>query len=144
MGILQTYLFYFGDGQLVKANYGFIIGIMYQKCKLSERNLTSLISPLPFTESSCFFDLICPLIRKKKMSKDEAVVDFLVMPGIVQTLDYINKNPECYLVEKGGKQYLVKITKDFIKTTELTEKVTSSTFVIGSYKYRKAVYKIVK
>ncbi len=78
------------------------------------------------------------------MSKDEAVVDFLVMPGIVQTLDYINENPECYLVEKGGKQYLVKITKDFIKTTELTEKVTSSTFVIGSYKYRKAVYKIVK
>ena len=89
-------------------------------------------------------DLICPLVRTKKMSKGEAIIDFLVAPGVVQVLDYAKENPECYLVEKGGKQYLVKITKDFIKTSELTEKVTSSTFVIGSYKYRKTVYKLVK
>ncbi len=89
-------------------------------------------------------DLITPLIRTKKMNKGEAIIDFLVAPGVVQVLDYAKENPECYLVEKGGKQYLVKITKEFIKTSELTEKVTSSTFVIGSYKYRKTVYKLVK
>ena len=86
-------------------------------------------------------DLITPLIRTKKMNKGEAIIDFLVAPGVVQVLDYAKENPECYLVEKSGKQYLVKITKDFIKTSELTEKVSSSSFVIGSYKYRKTLYK---
>ena len=87
-------------------------------------------------------DLITPLIRTKKKTKGEAIVDFLVQPGIVQFLDYMNENPECYLIEKGGKQFLVKITKDFIKTSELTEKVSTNTFVIGSYKYRKTVFKL--
>ena len=87
-------------------------------------------------------DLITLLIRTKKKTKGEAIVDFLVQPGIVQFLDYMNENPECYLVEKGGKQFIVKITKDFIKTSELTEKVSTNTFVIGSYKYRKTVYKL--
>ena len=87
-------------------------------------------------------DLITPLIRTKKKTKGEAIVDFLIQPGIVQFLDYMNENPECYLVEKGGKQFLVKITKDFIKTSELAEKVSSNTFVIGSYKYRKTVFKL--
>lgn len=87
-------------------------------------------------------DLITPLIRTKKMNKGEAIIDFLVAPGVVQVLDYAKENPECYLVEKSGKQYLVKITKDFIKTSELTEKVSSSSFVIGSYKYRKTLYKL--
>ncbi len=82
-------------------------------------------------------DLITLLIRTKKKTKGEAIVDFLVQPGIVQFLDYMNENPECYLVEKGGKQFIVKITKDFIKTS-----VSTNTFVIGSYKYRKTVYKL--
>ena len=87
-------------------------------------------------------DVITPLIRTKKMTKREAIIDFLVQPGIVQFLDYMNENPECYLVEKGGKQFLVKITKDFIKTSELPEKVSTNTFVIGSFKYRKTVFKL--
>ena len=89
-------------------------------------------------------DMIYPLIRTKKMTKNEAIIDFLVQPGIVQVLDYANENPECYLVEKGGKQYLVKITRDFIKTSELAEKVDPSSFVIGSYKYRKVHYRVFK
>lgn len=87
-------------------------------------------------------DMICPLIRTKKMTKKEAIIDFFVQPGVVQVLDYAKENPECYLVEKGGKQYLVKITKEFIKTSELAEKVNSGSFVIGSYKYRKVHYKL--
>jgi len=78
------------------------------------------------------------------MTKSEAIIDFLVQPGVVHVLDYMKENPECYLVEKGGKQFLVKITKDFIKTSELAEKVTSSSFVIGSYKYKKTVFKLAK
>ena len=86
-------------------------------------------------------DMIYPLIRTKKMTKKEAIIDFFVMPNIVQVLDYANENPECYLVEKGGKQYLVKITKEFIKTSELAEKVDPANFVIGSYRYKKVRYK---
>ncbi len=89
-------------------------------------------------------DMIYPLMRTKKKTKGEAIVDFLVAPGIVQALDQINENPECYLVEKGGKQFLVKITKDFVKTSELTEKVDPRSFVIGSYKYKKVLYKLFK
>ena len=89
-------------------------------------------------------NLITPLIRTKKKTKGEAIVDFLVQPGIVQFLDYMNENPECYLVEKDGKQFLVKITKDFIKTSELAEKVSSGSFVIGSYKYKKTIFKLTK
>ena len=86
-------------------------------------------------------DMIYPLIRTKKMTKKEAIIDFFVMPSIVQVLDYANENPECYLVEKGGKQYLVKITKEFIKTSELAEKVDPANFVIGSYRYKKVHFK---
>ena len=32
-------------------------------------------------------DAIYPLIRQKKMSKKEALLDFIVQPGVVQTLD---------------------------------------------------------
>ena len=38
-------------------------------------------------------DLITPLNRTKKMNKGEAIIDFLVAPGVVQVLDYAKENP---------------------------------------------------
>ena len=60
----------------------------------------------------------------------------------MEILDRFKEIASFYLVEKGTKQYLVKVTDDFIVTNELTEKVDSHKFVVGNYKYTKG-YQIV-
>ena len=82
-------------------------------------------------------DAIYALIRQKKMGKAEWLVDFVVQPGVVQVLDQFSELASFYLVEKGTKQYLVKVTKEFIITNELTDKVDVKRFVVGNYKYKK-------
>lgn len=72
------------------------------------------------------------------MSRAEWWIDFLVQPGVVDVLDQLNKSASYYLVEKETKQYLVKVTKDFITTNELADRVDVRKFVIGEYKFRKA------
>ena len=83
-------------------------------------------------------DAIYALIRSKKLSVKEQIADFVAGPGIIQGADYLRDNPAFYLVERGNRQFLVKVTKDFITTSDLAEKVSPSKFVLGSYKFRKA------
>ncbi|MCR5500743.1 MAG: helix-turn-helix domain-containing protein [Acetatifactor sp.] len=87
-------------------------------------------------------DAIHALIRRKKQTTAEKVVDFVVRPGIIQVADYFNDATAYYLAEKGGKQYLVNITKDFIISNELGAKVESKRFVLGNNKYVSA-YRIL-
>ncbi|MCQ2423181.1 MAG: helix-turn-helix domain-containing protein [Lachnospiraceae bacterium] len=82
-------------------------------------------------------DRIYSLIRNKKMTKSEWIIDLIVQPGVVETLDRFKEQAGFYLVEKGTKQYLVKVTKDFIVTNELAERVDPKGFVIGDHKYKK-------
>ena len=76
------------------------------------------------------------------MSKAEWLVDFVVMPGVVDVLDKLNTNASFYLVCKNGKQYLVKVSDDFIVTNELAELVDEKKFVIGNYQYKK-LYQLI-
>ncbi len=87
-------------------------------------------------------DAIYALISRRKMSKLEAVIDFIVQPGIVEVLDRTNGIDGFYYVEKGNKQYFVKVTKDFITTSELPKKVDGKKFDIGNHRYIKA-YRIL-
>ena len=94
-------------------------------------------------DAACFSrygnaDAIYPLIRRKRMNKAEWLVDLIAGPGIIQGADYLRENPAFYLVERGSRQFLVKVTKDFITTSDLAEKVSPSKFVLGSYKFKKA------
>lgn len=82
-------------------------------------------------------DTIYVLIRTRKMNKIEWLIDFIVQPGVVDILDQLNEIVTYYLVEKGTKQYLVKVTKDFIITNELADKVDVQRFAIGKYKFKK-------
>ena len=82
-------------------------------------------------------DTIYVLIRTRKMNKIEWLIDFIVQPGVVDILDQLNEIVTYYLVEKGIKQYLVKVTKDFIITNELADKVDVQRFAIGKYKFKK-------
>ena len=88
-------------------------------------------------------DAIYPLIRNKKMSKIEWIVDFIVAPGIIQGADYLNDTSAYYLVESGGKQLLVKVSDDFLITSELANKVNPKKFDFGNHTFKKATYQLI-
>ena len=85
---------------------------------------------------------IYALVRNKKMTKTEWIIDFIIQPGVVDLLDQTKEFAGFYLVEKGTKQYLVKVTNEFIVTNELAEKVEPKRFVVGYHQYKK-LYQIV-
>lgn len=98
-------------------------------------------------DAACFArfpnaDAIYPLIRKKKMNKKEAILDFLVQPGVVQMGDYINNSDGYYLVEESGKQLLVRISSDFMFISQLTNKVDPKKFEIDNNVFKKATYRL--
>ncbi len=88
-------------------------------------------------------DAIYPLIRQKKMSKKEAILDFIVLPGMVQVLDYFNNTDGYYLVVQGGRQYLVRVSKDFITTIQLAQHVDTKEFTIDNNVFKRAAYQII-
>ena len=88
-------------------------------------------------------DAIYPLIRKKKMSRAEWLVDLIAGPGIVQGADYLNDTSAYYLVENGGKQLLVNVSADFITSRELANKADPEKFDYGNYTFRKATYQLI-
>lgn len=86
---------------------------------------------------------IYQLIRSKKLNKTENVLDFLFQPGMFQIANYSVDNSAYYLVENNNKQYLVNVTKEFIKSIELEKTITNNKFVVGDNKFKKAAYKIL-
>lgn len=77
------------------------------------------------------------------MSKGEWITDFIVAPGIIQGADYLNDASAYYLVESGGKQLLVKVTTDFLITSELANKVNPKKFDFGNHTFKKATYQLI-
>ena len=95
------------------------------------------------------FDIVVNFAAESHVDRMNVSIDHLLddgeSPDFGEMTEPVNLND----YEKTGKcrnkadaACLVKITKDFIKTSELTEKVSTNTFVIGSYKYRKTVFKL--
>lgn len=80
---------------------------------------------------------IYALMRKKKLSKFENLLEWSIMPmfGLFQAADQVQNNAPYYLVETGSKQYLVCVTKEFMDTTELARNITEKKFVIGTNKF---------
>lgn len=88
-------------------------------------------------------DAIYPLIRRKKMRLAEWVADFLVAPGMIQGADYLNDMSAYYLVETGSRQLLVKVSSDFIMSSELANRVDPKKFDFGNYTFKKAAYRLI-
>lgn len=87
---------------------------------------------------------IIPLVRSKKLNVKEQIVDFIVQPGILAIGDHLNTGLiGFYLVERNNKQYLVSVSKDFLTTRELPEKIHDNKFVIGKYRYKRAGYVLI-
>ena len=84
---------------------------------------------------------IYTLIATEKLSKGEKITDFIawfvspltnIIP-IAKSFD--NVDNEFYLVNDGQKQYLVKITSEFIESRELSIHITGKKFEMGNYKF---------
>lgn len=86
--------------------------------------------------------IIYPLIRYKKLSFVENIIDFIVQPGVLQLADSLNNMSRYYLVELQQKQLLVNVTKEFIESRELNCKFTEKKIVIGNTLFKKATYTI--
>ena len=87
---------------------------------------------------------IYALVRKKKLSKFESLLEWTVMPsfGIFEAADQVSSNAPCYLVETENKQYLVCVSKEFMDTTELARHITEKKFVIGDNKFSR-LYELI-
>lgn len=84
---------------------------------------------------------IYPLIRRKKLSLVENVIDFIVQPGVLNVADSLNDISAYYLVELENKQLLVNITKEFIESRELARRFTGKKQIIGNNIFSKGAYK---
>lgn len=84
--------------------------------------------------------IIYSLIRRKKLSLIENIVDFIVQPGVLQVADSLNNMSAYFLVELEQKQLLVNVTKEFIESRELNRKFTEKKRVIGNNLFIKSSY----
>lgn len=88
-------------------------------------------------------DAIYPLIRRKKLSRKESILDLIVMPGVLNVADSLNDTTSYYLVESGNKQFLVNVTKEFIITSELAVRVGPKRFEIGTNVFTFCTYRLI-
>lgn len=83
---------------------------------------------------------IYPLLRQKKLSKVEAVIDFLTEPGVLNMVDSLNDMSAYYLVEQNGQQILVNVTKTYIEGRILKQKFEGKKCVIEKNRFIKLNY----
>lgn len=90
--------------------------------------------------------VVCPLLREKKLSKIENILEWTVMPafGMFKVVDQINNTDNYYYVEMNDRPFLVRVSEEFIISSELTKKITEKKFVIGENKFRKVEYSILE
>lgn len=88
---------------------------------------------------------ITPLIRKKKLTGFEKLLEWTVMPsfGAFEAAEQLsNKNTAFYLATTDSAQYFVTVTEEFIEYSELTKKFAGKRFEIGEYVFTKAGYEL--
>ena len=88
-------------------------------------------------------DAIYPLIRRKKLKRQEFLLDLVTSWGASQLVDYSNDPDGYYLVEKGNQQLLVRVSREFLVTSVLAARVDPKKFSIGNNVFRKAAYQIL-
>ena len=88
---------------------------------------------------------ITPLIRKKKLTGFEKLLEWTVMPsfGAFEASEQLsNKNTAFYLATTDSAQYFVSVTREFIEYSELAKKAEGKRFEIGEYVFTKAGYEL--
>ena len=85
-------------------------------------------------------EIIYPLIRKKKLSLIENVIDFIVQPDVLNVADSLNNSSSYYFVKLENKQLLVNVTKEFIESREVNCQFTEKKQIIGNQMFIKSSY----
>ena len=86
---------------------------------------------------------ITPLIRKKKLTGIEKVLEWTVMPsfGLFEAAQQISsKDSAFYLAQTDSAQFFVTVTEEFMEYSQLTKRVDGKRFEIGEYVFIKAGY----
>ena len=92
---------------------------------------------------------IYTLLAEQKLTKSEKVVDNAIgiftsapfgSPQLINSLKNLDK--EFYLIEKGGKQFFVIVTDEFIETRPLAKRIHDEKFEIGNIRFTKCAYKV--
>ncbi len=104
--------------------------------KARDRKDAACLAHYPEAES------IYPLIRRKKLGIKEILLDFFTSWGISQLADYANDMDGYYFVEQKSRQYLVRVSHDFLQESELTQKVDPKKFTVGNNIFRKSTYRL--
>lgn len=88
-------------------------------------------------------DSIIEMVRKKKLSTLEKIMDFVVTSS-VSVIDSLNMNGAYYLVTKGEKHKLVHITRELeIEGFDVTNEVENSSNP-KKFEYKGNYYKTFK
>lgn len=82
-------------------------------------------------------DAIYSLVRRKKLSKFEWILDIIIAPGVFDVVHSLEDVSAYYLVEVDNKQLLVNVTKEFIESRELVNKFIAKKKVINNYCFTK-------
>ena len=85
-------------------------------------------------------EIIYPLIRKKKLSLIENVIDFIVQPGVLNVADSLNNSSSYYFVKLENKQLLVNVTKEFIESREVNCQFAEKKQIVGNQIFMKSSY----
>lgn len=80
---------------------------------------------------------IYALVRKKKLSKYGHLLEWTAMPGfgLFEAADQIENSEACYLVDTDTRQYLVKVSGEYIESIEMSKHITDKKFVIGNNRF---------
>ena len=65
------------------------------------------------------------------------------MFGSFNVVDQLENKDQYYLVDVDEKQYWVVVSKEFITTSQLVNKITDNKFTVGDNKFRKVMYSII-
>lgn len=92
---------------------------------------------------------IYTLLAEQKLTKSEKIMDNAIgiltsapfgIPQLINSLKNLDK--EFYLIEKGGKQFFVVVTDEFIETRRLPKRIDDKKFEIGNIRFTKCAYKV--
>lgn len=87
-------------------------------------------------------EIIYPLVRRRKLTVWESIVDFVVQPGVLGVADSLKDRSAYYVVNLGDRDLLVNVTKEFIESKDLVNRFTERKKVIGENRFIKSTYTI--
>lgn len=109
--------------------------LLNMKVELDKDKYGNKLTSYEFILREYFSDCeIYNLVRSKKMSKVEAVIDFFVF-GFSDDVDSLRDLSPYYLIKKEGHKFLVNIKDWTMKISELPLEISDKKFVFGNNKF---------